>query len=418
MPYVIASPVHRHHRPVCVEECPVDCIYDGDAQALHQPQGVHRLRRLRAGLPGRGHLPGPAGARRGQAVRRGQPAFFTEVLPGRDAPLGAPGGAHKTGEIGVDTALVVDRAGSAADARRPRPRSTPTSTCRCWASSRRPGSQWARDFGPDGVVERGLGRRRPAPAAALDALFAAAGCRRRRCCSASTARRPPATRRFDDLLPIVEAQPAPVPAGGQRQPAPALPDRPRAAPSARPRRGRRSSCTRSTAASGCDDAALYPAYSRAGGARRPARRALRDAARFPGSMNELADPAHLLPGDAGLPRPRRRARPRRPRLVVRRRGLPGALPPDGVDRAVRAAAQAAARRTTRGYDLARLARRGSSAPTGPACPGSPRTPGRSPGWASTRRPPRWCSAATRCASTRPRPGPRSGGQAPDRQEAV
>ena len=30
-------------------------------------------------------------------------AFFTEVLPGRDAPLGAPGGSMKNGEIGVDT---------------------------------------------------------------------------------------------------------------------------------------------------------------------------------------------------------------------------------------------------------------------------------------------------------------------------
>jgi hypothetical protein len=33
-------------------------------------------------------------------------AFFTEVLPGRDAPLGAPGGASKIGEVGADTELV------------------------------------------------------------------------------------------------------------------------------------------------------------------------------------------------------------------------------------------------------------------------------------------------------------------------
>ena len=33
-------------------------------------------------------------------------AFFTEVLPGRDAPLGTPGGAAGTGPIGVDTPLV------------------------------------------------------------------------------------------------------------------------------------------------------------------------------------------------------------------------------------------------------------------------------------------------------------------------
>ena len=33
-------------------------------------------------------------------------AFFTEVLPGRDAPLGTPGGAAGIGPIGVDTPLV------------------------------------------------------------------------------------------------------------------------------------------------------------------------------------------------------------------------------------------------------------------------------------------------------------------------
>jgi ferredoxin len=33
-------------------------------------------------------------------------AFFTDVLPGRDAPLGSPGGATKLGPVGVDTPLV------------------------------------------------------------------------------------------------------------------------------------------------------------------------------------------------------------------------------------------------------------------------------------------------------------------------
>jgi hypothetical protein len=33
-------------------------------------------------------------------------AFFVELLPGRDAPLGAPGGARMVGTVGVDTPLV------------------------------------------------------------------------------------------------------------------------------------------------------------------------------------------------------------------------------------------------------------------------------------------------------------------------
>jgi hypothetical protein len=32
--------------------------------------------------------------------------FFTEVLPGRDEPLGSPGGASKVGELDTDTPLV------------------------------------------------------------------------------------------------------------------------------------------------------------------------------------------------------------------------------------------------------------------------------------------------------------------------
>jgi ferredoxin len=33
-------------------------------------------------------------------------AFFSETLPGRDAPLGSPQGAEAVGRVGVDTPLV------------------------------------------------------------------------------------------------------------------------------------------------------------------------------------------------------------------------------------------------------------------------------------------------------------------------
>jgi hypothetical protein len=33
-------------------------------------------------------------------------AFFTQTLPGRDGPLGSPGGAAKLDALGVDTPLV------------------------------------------------------------------------------------------------------------------------------------------------------------------------------------------------------------------------------------------------------------------------------------------------------------------------
>ena len=36
-------------------------------------------------------------------------AFFTEIPPGRDEPLGSPGGAAKIGPLGVDTPLLSAR---------------------------------------------------------------------------------------------------------------------------------------------------------------------------------------------------------------------------------------------------------------------------------------------------------------------
>lgn len=33
-------------------------------------------------------------------------AFFADTLPGRDVPLGSPGGAARLGRLGVDTPLV------------------------------------------------------------------------------------------------------------------------------------------------------------------------------------------------------------------------------------------------------------------------------------------------------------------------
>jgi hypothetical protein len=41
-----------------------------------------------------------------QQHRADNAAFFSHTLPGRDAPLGTPGGADTVGRIGVDTPLV------------------------------------------------------------------------------------------------------------------------------------------------------------------------------------------------------------------------------------------------------------------------------------------------------------------------
>ena len=106
MPYVIAGPCIDVMDKSCIEECPVDCIYEGGrklyinakecidcgaCEPVCPVEAISQDRRVTDDQ--REHV---------EDNRR----FFLEVLPGRAEPLGAPGGSHKTGVIGVDTDLV------------------------------------------------------------------------------------------------------------------------------------------------------------------------------------------------------------------------------------------------------------------------------------------------------------------------
>jgi hypothetical protein len=53
--------------------------------------------------------------------------FFTETLPGRTVSLGSPGGAAKTGEIGVDTPFVQRFTTQGGDGRLPMTTAAPPS---------------------------------------------------------------------------------------------------------------------------------------------------------------------------------------------------------------------------------------------------------------------------------------------------
>lgn len=106
MTYVIGSACVDVMDKSCVQECPADCIYEG-ARALYiNPDecvdcGACKIAcRLDAieyetdlSIDERPHLVDNA-------------AFFESVLPGRDGPLGSPGGAQAVGRVGVDTPLV------------------------------------------------------------------------------------------------------------------------------------------------------------------------------------------------------------------------------------------------------------------------------------------------------------------------
>jgi NAD-dependent dihydropyrimidine dehydrogenase PreA subunit len=104
--YVIGQPCIDVVDRACVEECPVDCIYEG-ARALY----IHPDECVDCGacepvcpveaIYYEDDLPDAF-----KPYLVDNERFFTDVLPGQDEPLGSPGGAAKLGRLGVDTPLV------------------------------------------------------------------------------------------------------------------------------------------------------------------------------------------------------------------------------------------------------------------------------------------------------------------------
>ena len=53
MTYIVTDACVRCKYMDCVEVCPVDCFYEGRELPRYPSRRVHRLRRLRARMPGR-----------------------------------------------------------------------------------------------------------------------------------------------------------------------------------------------------------------------------------------------------------------------------------------------------------------------------------------------------------------------------
>jgi NAD-dependent dihydropyrimidine dehydrogenase PreA subunit len=106
MTYVIGRACVDVMEKSCVQECPVDCIYEG-ARALYinpdecvdcgacKPACRVGAIYYETDLPEDQHQHLADNA-----------VFFHDVLPGRDRPLGSPGGAADLGPVGVDTPLI------------------------------------------------------------------------------------------------------------------------------------------------------------------------------------------------------------------------------------------------------------------------------------------------------------------------
>ena len=109
MPYVIAAPCIDVMDKSCIEECPVDCIYEGDRKLYVNPKECIDCGACEPVCPVEAITQDRRVAPEFADFVADNRRFFIEILPGRDTPLGAPGGATKTGIIGVDTPMVAER---------------------------------------------------------------------------------------------------------------------------------------------------------------------------------------------------------------------------------------------------------------------------------------------------------------------
>lgn len=106
MPFVIGSACIDTMDKSCMEECPVDCIYEGDRKLYIQPNECIDCGACEAVCPVEAISPHRKVPEDQKEFVADNARFFLETLPGRSAPLGSPGGAAKIGRVGVDTSFV------------------------------------------------------------------------------------------------------------------------------------------------------------------------------------------------------------------------------------------------------------------------------------------------------------------------
>ncbi len=106
MPYVIAEPCIDVMDKSCMEECPVDCIYEGARKLYIQPLECIDCGACEPVCPVEAISVDRRVAPEHQAFIADNERFFADPLPGRTEPIGAPGGASMLGPVGLDTELV------------------------------------------------------------------------------------------------------------------------------------------------------------------------------------------------------------------------------------------------------------------------------------------------------------------------
>jgi NAD-dependent dihydropyrimidine dehydrogenase PreA subunit len=108
MAYVIGANCIDVTDRACLDVCPVDCIYVGERKSYINTNECIECGACEPECPVDAiFVDRKARGDESKAVFvTDSIAFFEQPLPGRDAPLGDPGGAGTVGDLGVDTPMV------------------------------------------------------------------------------------------------------------------------------------------------------------------------------------------------------------------------------------------------------------------------------------------------------------------------
>ncbi len=107
MTYVIGKECIDAQDRSCVDVCPVDCIYEGSRKNYINPAECIDCGECELVCPEVAIFPARKATNdEWKQFTADNAAFFTEQLPGQDAPLGDPGGAEPLGSVDADTPLV------------------------------------------------------------------------------------------------------------------------------------------------------------------------------------------------------------------------------------------------------------------------------------------------------------------------
>jgi NAD-dependent dihydropyrimidine dehydrogenase PreA subunit len=108
MPYFIAAPCIDVMDKSCIEECPVDCIYEGERKLYINPVECIDCGACEPACPQSAIFVDWRAPEDTAGFAEDNKRFFSEVLPSRSEPIGNPGGSGNVGPVRTDTPMVRD----------------------------------------------------------------------------------------------------------------------------------------------------------------------------------------------------------------------------------------------------------------------------------------------------------------------